>query len=47
MNTIIMGESLTLWIQLAVSLIGYDNPLDTPVLKEAYDNKWGEALQRI
>ncbi|MGH4138662.1 DUF362 domain-containing protein [Clostridium sp.] len=46
MNTIIMGKSLTAVDSVAVRLIGYDNPLDTPVLKEAYDNKWGAVLPR-
>jgi uncharacterized protein (DUF362 family)/NAD-dependent dihydropyrimidine dehydrogenase PreA subunit len=46
MNTIIMGESLTAIDSTAVRLIGYDNPLDTPVLKEAYDSKWGAVLPK-
>jgi Formate hydrogenlyase subunit 6/NADH:ubiquinone oxidoreductase 23 kD subunit (chain I) len=29
---------------VAVKLIGYKNPLDIPVLKEAYDSKWGVVL---
>jgi len=44
MNTIIMGKSLTAVDSTAVRLIGYDDPLDTPVLKEAYDSKWGVVL---
>ncbi|MBZ9632731.1 DUF362 domain-containing protein [Clostridium sp. FP1] len=44
MNTLIMGKSLTAVDSTAVRLIGYDNPLDTPVLKEAYDSKWGVVL---
>jgi len=44
MNTIIMGESLTAVDSTAVRLIGYDNPLDIPLLKEAYDYKWGEVI---
>lgn len=44
MNTIIMGKSLTAVDSTAVRLIGYDNPLDIPVLKEAYDHKWGYVL---
>lgn len=44
MDLIIMGESLTAVDSTAVRLIGYENPLDTPVLKEAYDNKWGAVL---
>lgn len=44
MDTIIMGESLSAVDSVAVRLIGYDNPLDTPTLKEVYDNKWGAVL---
>jgi len=44
MNTLIMGVSLTAVDSVAVRLIGYDDPLDTPVLKEAYDSKWGAVL---
>lgn len=44
MNTIIMGRSLTAVDSIATKLIGYDNPLDIPVLKEAYDSKWGEVF---
>lgn len=44
LNTLIMGQSLTAVDSTAVRLIGYDNPLDTPVLKEAYDSKWGAVL---
>ena len=46
MNTLIMGQSLTAVDSTAVRLIGYDNPLDTPVLKEAYDSKWGAVLPK-
>ncbi len=46
MNTLIMGKSLTAVDSTAVRLIGYDNPLDTPVLKEAYDSKWGTVLPK-
>lgn len=44
MDTLIMGKSITAVDSVAVRLIGYDDPLDTPVLKEAYDNKWGVVL---
>ncbi|MDP4147302.1 MAG: DUF362 domain-containing protein [Bacillota bacterium] len=44
MNTIIMGSSITAVDSTAVRLIGYDNPLETPVLKEAFDHKWGAVL---
>ena len=44
MDTLIMGSSITAVDSVAVRLIGYDNPLDTPVLKEAYDSKWGAVL---
>lgn len=46
MNTLIMGESLSAVDSTAVRLIGYDNPLDTPVLKEVYDNNWGAVLPK-
>ncbi|WP_097028510.1 DUF362 domain-containing protein [Clostridium peptidivorans] len=44
LNTIVMGESLTAVDSVAVRLIGYDNPLDIPVLKEAFDYKWDAVL---
>ena len=46
MNTLIMGSSLTAIDSVAVRLIGYDNPLDTPVLKEAHDSQWGAVLPK-
>lgn len=44
MNTLIMGSSLTAVDSVAVRLVGYDNVLDIPVLKEAYDYQWGKVL---
>ncbi|WP_027626478.1 DUF362 domain-containing protein [Clostridium lundense] len=44
LNTIIMGKSITAVDSVAVRLIGYDNPLDIPVLKEVYDHKYGAVL---
>ncbi|MFL0197515.1 DUF362 domain-containing protein [Clostridium sp. WILCCON 0269] len=44
MNTLIMGDSITAVDSVAVRLIGYDNPLEIPALKEAYDSKWGKVL---
>ena len=44
MDTLIMGDSISAVDSVAVRLIGYDNPLDTPTLKEAHDNKWGAVL---
>jgi uncharacterized protein (DUF362 family)/Pyruvate/2-oxoacid:ferredoxin oxidoreductase delta subunit len=44
MNTLIMGESVSAVDSVAVRLIGYKNPLETPTLKEAYDHKWGPVL---
>jgi len=44
MDTIIMGESLSAVDSTAVRLIGYENPLDIPALKEAQDYKWGSVL---
>ncbi|MBU3187737.1 DUF362 domain-containing protein [Clostridium estertheticum] len=46
LNTLIMGQSLTAVDSTAVRIIGYDNPLDTPVLKEAYDSNWGVVLPK-
>jgi len=44
MDTIIMGECMSAVDSVAVRLIGYDDPLKTPTLKEVYDNKWGAVL---
>ncbi|MFL0269171.1 DUF362 domain-containing protein [Candidatus Clostridium radicumherbarum] len=44
MNTIIMGDSLSAVDSVAVRLIGYNSPLETPTLKEVYDNNWGAVL---
>lgn len=46
LNTLIMGESLTAVDSTAVRIIGYNNPLDIPTLKEAYDAKWGTVLTK-
>jgi uncharacterized protein (DUF362 family)/NAD-dependent dihydropyrimidine dehydrogenase PreA subunit len=46
MNTLIMGKSLSAVDSTAVRLIGYDNPLDIPLLKEVYDQQWGEVLPK-
>lgn len=44
LNTLLMGDSLTAVDAVAVNLIGYDNPLQIPALKEAYDSKWGTVM---
>jgi uncharacterized protein (DUF362 family)/NAD-dependent dihydropyrimidine dehydrogenase PreA subunit len=44
MDTIVMGESISAVDSVAVRLIGYEDPLKTPTLKEAYDHKWGAVL---
>lgn len=44
LNAIIMGSSMTAVDSVGVRLIGYDDPLEIPVLKEAYDYKWGAVL---
>jgi uncharacterized protein (DUF362 family)/NAD-dependent dihydropyrimidine dehydrogenase PreA subunit len=44
MDTIVMGQSLSAVDSVAVRLIGYNDPLATPTLKEAYDNNWGAVL---
>ncbi len=46
MDTLIMGKSLTAVDSTAVRLIGYENPLDIPALKEANDYKWGKVLPK-
>ncbi len=46
MDMLIMGKSLTAVDSTAVRLIGYDDPLDTPVLKEAYESNWGAVLPK-
>lgn len=46
MDTIIMGESMSAVDSAAVRLIGYDNPLEVPALKEAFDNHWGPVLPK-
>lgn len=44
MDTIIMGEKLSAVDSVVARLIGYDDPLKTPILKEVYENKWGVVL---
>jgi len=44
MDTIIMGECLTAVDSTAVRLMGYDNVLSIPILKVAYDTKWGAVI---
>ncbi|MBZ9687043.1 DUF362 domain-containing protein [Clostridium estertheticum] len=44
MDTIIMGKSLTAVDSTAVRLIGYEDVLTIPVLKVAYDTKWGAVI---
>jgi len=44
MDTIIMGKCLTAVDSTAVRLIGYDNVLQVPFLKMAYDTKWGAVI---
>ncbi len=44
MDTIIMGKCLTAVDSVAVRLIGYDNVLTVPFLKEAHDTNWGAVL---
>jgi uncharacterized protein (DUF362 family)/Pyruvate/2-oxoacid:ferredoxin oxidoreductase delta subunit len=44
LNAIIMGSSMTAVDSVGVRLIGYDDPLEIPVLKEAYDYKWSAVL---
>ncbi|WP_303859932.1 DUF362 domain-containing protein [Alkalibaculum bacchi] len=44
MDTIIMGESLTAIDAVAASLIGYEDPLELPQLKAAYESNWGTVF---
>lgn len=44
LDAILMGDSITAVDSVAARLIGYSNPLDTPILKTAYDKKWGKVL---
>ncbi|MFT5873612.1 MAG: hypothetical protein ACI8WT_002559 [Clostridium sp.] len=44
MDTIIMGQCLTAVDSVAVRLIGYNDVLKIPHLKEAFDAKWGAVL---
>lgn len=44
LKSIVMGKSPSAVDSVAVRLIGYKDPLETPVLKEAYDSKWGVVL---
>lgn len=46
MDTIIMGKCLTAVDSTAVRLIGYDDVLAIPVLKMAYDTKWGSVIPK-
>ncbi|MFA9397233.1 MAG: DUF362 domain-containing protein [Clostridiaceae bacterium] len=46
MDTIIMGESLTAIDSIATSLIGYEDPLEVPILKAAYETKSGSVLRK-
>jgi len=43
-NTIIMGDSISAVDSAAVRLIGYKDPREVPMLKEAYDAKWGSVM---
>ncbi len=44
MDTIIMGKSISAVDSCAVRLIGYDNPLEVPVLEEVHKTRWGAVL---
>lgn len=44
MKSIIMGKSLSGVDSVASYLMGYDDPLETPILKEVHDSKWGPVL---
>ena len=44
LNALIIGQCLSAVDSVAARLIGYSNPLDVPVLKEAHESKWGAVL---
>lgn len=44
MDTLIMGDSISAVDSVAVRLIGYNDPLETPALKEVFESKWGAVL---
>ena len=44
LNALIMGQSPSAVDSVAARLIGYSDPLDVPVLKEAYESRWGAVL---
>ena len=46
MSTLIMGQCLTAVDSVAVRLIGYDDVLEVPFLKEAEETKWGAVLPK-
>lgn len=43
-DILIMGKSISAVDSTAVRLIGYDNPIEVPVLDEVYRSKWGAVL---
>ncbi len=44
LQALIMGAGPSAVDAVAARLIGYDNPLEVPALKVAYDNGWGAVL---
>jgi uncharacterized protein (DUF362 family)/NAD-dependent dihydropyrimidine dehydrogenase PreA subunit len=44
LNALLLGPSLSAVDSVAARLIGYSDPLDVPVLKEAHENRWGAVL---
>lgn len=46
LDTIIMGSSLSAVDSVAARIIGYDDPLETPILKNVYENNWGKVLPK-
>ncbi len=44
LDALIMGQSPSAVDSVAARLIGYSEPLDVPVLKEAHESKWGAVL---
>lgn len=44
LNSIIIGSSISAVDSVGARLMGYDDPLKTPVLKEVYDSSYGAVL---
>ncbi len=45
LHALIMGACITAVDSVAARLIGYNNPLEVPVLRDAHQNCWGAVLE--